>query len=97
AYWAQFLGKGTPFPSRGPVPADAIAPDQMVLEIHSQLARLHGLLIPEPPHWAAYNDWGLDPFGGAWHFWQVGQKSFEVMPRIRKPIADANLTICGEA
>jgi lysine 2-monooxygenase len=96
AFWAQFLGKSPPFPAKGPVPADAIAPDQMVLETHSQLARLHGLLIPEP-YWAAYKDWGLDPFGGAWHFWQVGQKSFEVMPRIRKPIADANLTICGEA
>ena len=38
-----------------------------------------------------------DPYRGAYHFWQTHAKSWEVMPRIRRPVAGANLYLCGEA
>ncbi len=42
------------------------------------------------------SDWSRDPFGGAYHTWRVGERSWEVMPRIRKPLPGP-LFICGEA
>lgn len=95
SYFTRFLG-GPPFDAQGSVPADIQAPAAMVTAIRPQLAAVHGIAVPRP-YWAAYKDWALDPIGAAWHFWRVGQRSYEVMPRIRKPIADANLYVCGEA
>lgn len=102
----QFWGEYPPSPARPapvaipqpPRPPDLAAPAAMVAEAQRQLRELHGpaALIPEP-YVASFQDWGQDPFGGAFHFWQVGARSWEVIPRMRRPIADANLSICGEA
>ncbi|GDY61272.1 hypothetical protein SAV14893_006650 [Streptomyces avermitilis] len=44
-----------------------------------------------------FQDWVQDPYGAACHFWQVGAKSWEVVPRMRHPLPDANLYVCGSA
>jgi lysine 2-monooxygenase len=65
-------------------------------ELGRQLAAVHGLTPPEP-YTSLAVDWGRDPYGGAWHIWRPGERSWEVMPRIRKPVAELPLSIVGEA
>jgi monoamine oxidase len=102
-FWDGF-GKGSDSafgdrPGEIPVAEDLRAPWALVAELQRQLAELHGkdqLEIPEP-YAALFHDWGQDPFGGAYHLWDVGAKSWEVMPRMRQPVAGTNVYICGEA
>ncbi|MGW6153701.1 FAD-dependent oxidoreductase [Streptomyces sp. NPDC055144] len=70
--------------TRPPRPMDAAAPGTLVDEAQRQLRELHGpdARIPEPTS-AYFQDWVQDPYGAAFHFWQVGAKSWEVMPRMR--------------
>ncbi|GIH21611.1 flavin monoamine oxidase family protein [Rugosimonospora africana] len=84
--------------TRPPRPMDAAAPGTLVDEAQRQLRELHGpdARIPEPTS-AYFQDWVQDPYGAAYHFWQVGAKSWEIMPRMRHPVSDANLYICGSA
>ncbi|GAA1369315.1 flavin monoamine oxidase family protein [Catellatospora chokoriensis] len=84
--------------TRPPRPMDAAAPGNLVEEAQRQLRELHGpdARIPDPTV-AYFQDWVQDPYGAAYHFWQVEAKSWEVMPRMRHPIADANLYVCGSA
>ena len=82
---------------RRPRPMDTAASGALVDEAQRQLRELHGYAgIPEPTV-AYFTDWVQDPYGAAYHFWQVGAKSWEVMPRMRHPFPDANLYICGSA
>jgi lysine 2-monooxygenase len=84
--------------TRPPQPMDAAAPGTLVDEAQRQLRELHGpdAHIPDPTS-AYFQDWVQDPYGAAYHFWQVGAKSWEVMPRMRHPFPDANLYVCGSA
>lgn len=84
--------------TRPPRPMDAAAPGALVDEAQRQLRELHepDTRIPDPTV-AYFQDWVQDPYGAAYHFWQVGAKSWEVMPRMRHPLPDANLYICGSA
>ncbi|MER5599642.1 FAD-dependent oxidoreductase [Streptomyces sp. NPDC002265] len=84
--------------TRPPRPLDAAAPGTLVEEAQRQLRELHGprARIPEPTS-AYFQDWVQDPYGAAYHFWQVGAKSWEIMPRMRRPRPDANLYVCGSA
>jgi len=74
------------------------APRLMVEELQRQLREVHGpnVTIGEP-YTALYINWGQDPYGGAYHHWDIGAKSWEVIPRMRQPLAAANISICGEA
>ncbi|MDF6043450.1 FAD-dependent oxidoreductase [Streptomyces sp. JH14] len=76
---------------------DAAAPGTLVDEAQRQLRELHGpdARIPEPTS-AYFQDWVQDPYGAAYHFWQVGAKSWEIMPRMRHPVPGANLYVCGD-
>jgi monoamine oxidase len=67
-------------------------------EVRRQLSVLHGVPVPPPydPRASMMANWGADPFGGAYHTWNVGARSWEVMPRIRKPLPQP-LFVCGEA
>ena len=69
-----------------------------------QLCELHAIRVGKdnadgvtPPYYAVFQDWSQDPFGGGWHFWKIGANSAEIIRRLRKPFADANLHVCGEA
>jgi monoamine oxidase len=74
-----------------------LAPEPMVREIHRQLLALHGMDDAPEPYAAAYQDWQVDPFGGGVHFWNPGEKSWEVIPRIVHPVDGLPVYVCGEA
>jgi monoamine oxidase len=69
----------------------------MVDEIHRQLVTMHGVRFAPEPYAAAFMDWGTDPFGGGVNFWNIHARSWEVIPRIIKPVDDVPVYICGEA
>lgn len=82
----------------------ATAPAALVVEMQRQLCELHAIRVGKdnadgvtPPYYAVFQDWSQDPFGGGWHFWKIGANSAEIIRRLRKPFADANLHVCGEA
>jgi Flavin containing amine oxidoreductase len=83
--------------TRPPGPMDTTASQVLVDEAQRQLRELHAdASIPDPAV-AYFADWVQDPYGAAYHFWQVGARSWEVMPRMRNPLPDANLYVCGSA
>ncbi len=97
AYWEE-LAQRTPGPNfagEESSPADLQVSAAVVDAVQEQLGQLHGLEVPAP-YWAAYTNWTRDPYGGGWHWWRVGQKSWEVMPRMLRPVPGANLYVCGE-
>jgi monoamine oxidase len=74
----------------------AASPEQ-IAEAQHQLRELHDMPdIPDPVA-SAFVDWGSEPYGVAWHVWNVGVKSWDVMTRIVQPLPDLDLFICGEA
>lgn len=76
---------------------DTMIPNRaMVDEMQRQLAEVHGIHVPDP-YQGYFVDYGADPHGGAWHSWQPHARSWEVMPRMRQPVAEAAVYICGEA
>jgi hypothetical protein len=76
---------------------DHLAPHQMVMEMHRQIAQMHDVQDAPAPIDAAYMDWSIDPFGGGVHFWNRGYKSWEVLEQMTKPVADFPCYVCGEA
>lgn len=73
-----------------------VAPHEMIRHAQAQLSRMHGFEIP-PPYLAAYRNWGAPPFGGAWHLWRINADSAAVAKRMRRPLPDYNVHVCGEA
>jgi lysine 2-monooxygenase len=71
-------------------------PPAMVQDAVRQLTLVHGFEVPVPLC-AKFVNWSADPYGGAFHFWNTHVRSWEVMPRIRRPVSGANLFLCGEA
>ena len=81
-----------------PVPASAfVASRSMVEEAHKQVTEVHGQRELPSPYSAIYHDWGEEPYGGGWHSWKAGFKYNEIMPRMRHPIPDEKVYICGSA
>lgn len=70
---------------------------QLALMAWRQLEEMHGDPDIPKPKMIIFQDWSRSPFGGGWHNWRPWVKSWEVMPRIRKPVEDANIFLCGEA
>lgn len=87
---------GERFVGRYPTAPAWSVPAPMVEDVVRQVSEVHGVSVPDPT-WAAYQDWGLDPYGAGWHYWRVGHRSVDVIPRVRRPHHDANLSVCGEA
>ncbi|WP_286913706.1 flavin monoamine oxidase family protein [Flavobacterium sp. UBA4197] len=77
---------------------DVQATKMMVGEVMNQLRELHGddVTIPEP-YVTYFKDWTDDPFGAGYHAWKAGYSVKHVMPYMRKPKADEQIHICGEA
>lgn len=86
-------------------PHGVLAPAALVNELHDQLRELHAATdVPGqdlasifPPYHAVYKDWTADPYGGGWHFWDIGVDSNRVRRRMRKPFDNLPLYVCGEA
>jgi monoamine oxidase len=69
----------------------------MLAEAGRQLCELHGIpSVPEPVA-SAFVDWGTEGFGGAWHVWNAGIRSWEVISRIAEPMPGEAMYVCGEA
>jgi monoamine oxidase len=71
-------------------------PPAMLRDAVRQLSALHNFDVPQPLA-GAFVNWSADPYGGAFHFWNTHVRSWEVMPRIRRPIEGVNVFLCGEA
>jgi hypothetical protein len=44
---------------------------------------------------ALYADWSRDPYGGAYQLWKTGARSWEIIPRMRRPDPAVNVSVCG--
>jgi monoamine oxidase len=94
-YWAglrrleQPGGSGfTMLDPRGPV----------ATEVRRQVGVVHGLDQPiATPLSVGFMNWEEDPYGGAWHTWNQGVKSWEVMKKIASPVHGTALHIVSEA
>ena len=98
-YWNGYLpesrdGLFDRGPGRSPLLFDP--PAAMVAAVLRQLGVMHGLDVPAPLS-GKFVNWSGDPYGGGLHFWNAHVRSWEVMPRIRRPAPDANVFLCGEA
>jgi hypothetical protein len=76
-------------------------PDHPLTEaLHAAILDLHAHLrigsIPHPSA-AAFQDWTIEPFGGAAHVWGRGVDASTVSPAMLRPIPGADLFVCGEA
>ncbi len=76
---------------------ESIATAQMVEVANRQMAEIHAVPQVEMPYSAVYHDWSGDPYGGGWHEWKAGYRLDEIMCRMRKPVADRDIYIVGEA
>lgn len=73
------------------------ATDEMVGIANRQVAQVHALPEIPAPYSAVYHTWNEDPYGGGWHEWKAGYRLDEIMCRMRKPVADEDIHIVGEA
>jgi monoamine oxidase len=94
-----FRGRPNPFvPNDGWRVATPFAiTEQMVRAAQDLVTEIHGLKFVPEPYTAAYHDWSEDPYGAGWHAWKAGTRFWEIMPKIRKPVKDDDVFICGEA
>lgn len=77
--------------------SDYRAPAAMIAEAHRQIVMMHGVASAPEPIAAAYKDWTEGPYGGGVNFWQIGAKSWEVIPAIVNPRPGVPVYVCGEA
>ncbi|MGH3692852.1 MAG: flavin monoamine oxidase family protein [Pseudonocardiaceae bacterium] len=70
---------------------------RLTLEVHRQLLEMHGVPDAPAPYAAMYRDWSEDPYGGGVNFWNIGAKSWEVIPQMVAPVGDVPVFVCGEA
>ena len=71
--------------------------EQMVQAAQQQVQEMHGLKFVPEPYSAVYHDWSDDPYGAGWHAWKAGLEFWKLMPKIRRPVADEDVFVCGEA
>jgi monoamine oxidase len=71
--------------------------DVMVQIATKQLSEIHALPEIPAPYSAVYHDWSEDPYGGGWHEWKANYRLDQIMCRMRKPVADQDIFIVGEA
>lgn len=101
-FWAGLAEKGHSTthcfpPSDQPRWNRYACPPDMIAHAQRQLKLVHDLeYIPEP-YAAGFQNWGQDPFGGAWNSWNIHVKAWEVRQRMVHPLADWPVYIIGEA
>ena len=93
-----FRGRPNPFVTGSGEPATPQEiTTQMVDTAQALVREIHNLQFVPEPYTAAYHDWSEDPYGAGWHAWKAGVEFWKVMPRIRKPVPEDDVFICGEA
>jgi monoamine oxidase len=96
ALTAQTLGHLDIFPGDAPNTPYPIT-TQMVQAAQGLVRELHNQKFIPEPYAATYHDWSDDPYGAGWHAWKSGIRFWELMPKVRKPVKDEDVFICGEA
>jgi monoamine oxidase len=106
-FW-KGLETGAPYPGyppscledgAGPIvpPMESPPTREMVDIANQQVAAVHALPQVPIPYSAVYHTWNEDPYGGGWHEWKADYRLDRVMCRMRKPVADQDIHIVGEA
>lgn len=96
-YWEGLEG-GEPFENpvgTGRFWAEQVPSALMVAEVQRQLREVHGDVTIPPPYAAAYRDWSVDPFGGAFSTWNVGVDADAVEARMLQPDPNVALHVVG--
>ncbi|QRN96531.1 FAD-dependent oxidoreductase [Archangium violaceum] len=75
--------------------AETLTPLANVVQRH--LGEMHGMKYVPPPRGLVYRDWTEEPYGGGWHSWNPYVEVAGVIGRMRRPVPDLNLYVCGEA
>lgn len=70
---------------------------EMVDVANRQIAQVHALPQVADPYAAIYHSWNEDPYGGGWHEWKANYRLDQIMCQMRKPVADHDIHIVGEA
>lgn len=70
-------------------------PDTALREVGRQLSEMHDVEVPTPTD-GIFVNWSSDPFGGGWHAWMPGWRSYEVMAELRRPLPGKGIHVCGE-
>jgi lysine 2-monooxygenase len=73
------------------------ATDALIQVVNRQVAQVHSLSEIPMPYSALYHSWNEDPYGGGWHKWKANYRLDKVMCRMRKPVAECDIHIVGEA
>jgi lysine 2-monooxygenase len=77
--------------------AEFSATEEMIQAANRQVAEVHGLPEIPMPYSAIYHSWNEDPYGGGSHKWKANYRLDQIMCRMRKPVAEHNIHIVGEA
>lgn len=96
-FWRGYAG-GSPFTSSPPagISPESVASLALATEVARQVAEVHGPEVSVPPaELALFADWSGDPYGGAYQLWRTGVKSWEIIPRMRRPDPAVNVSVCG--
>ncbi len=83
-----------------PPPALNKATPQMIEQAMKQLALLHDVSVEELPRpdVGAFADWGFDPYGGGWNFWQPQVDVRATMRQVKAPLGKSRrVYIVGES
>ncbi|MEM7123056.1 MAG: NAD(P)/FAD-dependent oxidoreductase [Pseudomonadota bacterium] len=67
----------------------------LVEETMRQLEVLHGPGVVSAPYAATHMNWGVAPWGAAYHLWTIGVDAAETIAYMQQPMP--NLHVCGEA
>ena len=94
-----FTGRPNPFVTSGnDAPATPFEITRQMVDAAQDLVReVHGLQFVPDPYTAAYHNWAEDPYGAGWHAWKAGTRFWELMPKVRQPVPNEDVFICGEA
>jgi monoamine oxidase len=79
------------------IPVKLRPPKRLIYEMRRQLKAMHNLQDDPKPVDAIFFNWADDPFGGGWHSWKPYEISRQTIPRMRQPVPNTNVFICGEA
>ncbi len=72
-------------------------PSAMIEHAQRQLKVVHDLEYLPDAYAAGFQDWGQDPYGGAWNSWNIHVKGWEVQEKMIQPLDEWPVYVIGEA